>query len=172
MKSTSGTGGALRAATYSEVKYAIMESEAFVDVYVMPSMLVHDVNGLGQLSVSASTVCCREQAGGPIVDVCTLLTFLRYMHDESPDDAPTMAVRWTGEGELGSETQETAGERDALTHAEMRLRSMGATMMADGSPSTNRVAHAAVLHMNNLRHSLKALMRAMPCGSGATDGNR
>ena len=174
MESTSGTGidtgSALRAATFTEAVEAItagLESEAFVDVHVKHHMAVTSQG----MTASSATICCREGAqDGPIVEVCTVLSFCGDgIHTGPMESAPVMVVRWTGD-DACRDTEENPGEREALTYAELRMRSQGATMAA--GPAMNQVAHSALRHMNSAHLSLKVLSQAMPRSRMATDGNR
>jgi len=182
------TGGALRPATYSEAVEALtagLESEAFADVHVTrgPSVSVTLGDGLTQYSVQVHTVRCREATDGPVTDVAQLLTF----DVARGEDAPALLVRWV-DGD--SDTDETAGEREAMMYAEITLRARGATMLSPritmldpldtpagrqateqgiSESDTNTRAHAVVQHMMALLRNINLLHGATQRMSEATD---
>jgi len=168
---------ALRSATYSEAVEALtagLESEAFADVHVTrgPSVSVTSGDGLTQYSVQVHTLCCREATDGPVTDVAQLLTF----DAAKGEDAPALLVRWV-DGD--SDTDETAGEREAVMYAEITLRTRGATMLSPriaieqgiSESASNARAHAVVQHMMLLLRNIRMLHGATQGMSEAIDAN-
>lgn len=179
---------ALRSATYSEAVEALtagLESEAFADVHVArgPSVSVTSGDGLTQYSVQVHTLRCREATDGPVTDVAQLLTF----DAAKGEDAPALLVRWV-DGD--SDTDETAGEREAVMYAEIALRARGATMLSPritmldpldtpagrraaeqgiSESDTNTRAHAVVRCMMALLSDIRLLHGATQRMSEATD---